>query len=66
MYDGHVAKNAPTTEFFEDSGFLVEHGINPPQATMFMDKLKEENIFTGALPVVTEVATKDIEKLLSK
>jgi len=65
MYDGHVAKDAPTTEFFEDSEFLVEHGINPPQATLFMDKLKEENIFTGALPVVTEVATQDIEKLLS-
>lgn len=51
MYDGNIAKAAPPAEFFENSEFLIEHGINPPQATAFMDQLKHRDSYNGPLPV---------------
>ena len=41
MYDGNIAKLAPPDEFFENSEYLYQHGINPPQATAFLDELKK-------------------------
>jgi energy-coupling factor transport system ATP-binding protein len=50
MYDGNIAKAGPPAEFFENSDFLYEHGINAPQATAFLDQLKSQNLYAGALP----------------
>jgi energy-coupling factor transport system ATP-binding protein len=66
VYDGGIAKAAPTAEFFENSEFLIEHGINPPQATMFMDRLKNEGQYNGSLPVNIEVAVQETDTLLAK
>ena len=63
VYDGGIAKAAPPAEFFENSEFLIEHGINPPQATMFMDRLKNEGIYDGALPVDIEGAVQATETI---
>ena len=51
MYEGNIAKAGPPAEFFENSDFLYEHGINAPQATAFLDQLKSQNLYAGALPV---------------
>jgi energy-coupling factor transport system ATP-binding protein len=64
MYDGNIAKMAPPAQFFEDSDFLYEHGINPPQATAFLDQLKKNHAFSGALPVKLEDAIRETELLL--
>jgi energy-coupling factor transport system ATP-binding protein len=63
MYEGNIAKAAPPAEFFENSEFLIEHGINPPEATAFIDQLKDHKIYRGPLPVHLEDAvqlTKDL------
>lgn len=64
MYDGQVAKAAPPAEFFENSEFLVEHGINTPQATAFVDTLKREEVYRGALPVDLDSAVQITRTLL--
>ena len=64
MYDGNIAKMAPPAEFFEDSDFLYEHGINPPQATAFLDQLKKKQAYNGALPVNLQDAIRETERLL--
>ena len=56
MYDGNIAKAAPPSEFFENSEFLLEHGIIPPQSTAFIDQLKKANLYQGVLPVALEDA----------
>jgi energy-coupling factor transport system ATP-binding protein len=56
MYDGNIAKAAPPSEFFENSDFLLEHGIIPPQSTAFVDQLKKANLYSGSLPVALEDA----------
>lgn len=56
MYDGKIAKMAPPAEFFENSDFLIEHGIVPPQATTFVDRLKQQKLYDGPLPVGIEGA----------
>lgn len=64
MYEGTVAKAAPTAEFFENSDFLLEHGIVPPAATTFIDRLKQENRYDGILPVALEDAATIAENVL--
>ena len=64
MYDGNIAKTAPPAQFFEDSDFLFEHGINPPQATAFLDQLKKNRSYNGALPINLEDAIRATESLL--
>lgn len=64
MYDGNIAKAAPPSEFFENSAFLYEHGINAPQAAAFLDYLKSKDLYTGTLPVDLEGAVQITESLL--
>jgi energy-coupling factor transporter ATP-binding protein EcfA2 len=51
MHDGQIAKAAAPDVFFEDCDYLIEHGILPPQATTFIDRLKSEGFYKGSLPV---------------
>jgi energy-coupling factor transporter ATP-binding protein EcfA2 len=64
MYDGNIAKAAPPHQFFENSDFLYEHGIEPPQATAFIDQLKRQNLYSGNLPITFEDAVHVTESLL--
>jgi len=66
MYDGNIAKKAPPSEFFENSEFLIEHGINTPEATAFLDLLKSQDYFQGDLPVNFDDAVHLTETLLKK
>lgn len=66
LYDGKIAKMAPPEEFFENSDFLIEHGIQPPQATMFVDRLKSDGYYNGRLPVGLEDAVQVTENVLKK
>jgi energy-coupling factor transporter ATP-binding protein EcfA2 len=54
MYNGKVARDAPPAEFFEDSELLLELGIEPPQGTAFIDRLKRNGYYSGLLPVAFE------------
>jgi energy-coupling factor transport system ATP-binding protein len=64
MYKGNIAKQAAPAEFFENSDFLYEHGINPPMATAFVDQLKQNRLYTGGLPVDLDDAIRTTESLL--
>jgi energy-coupling factor transport system ATP-binding protein len=64
MYEGNIAKAAPPTEFFENSDFLIEHGIVPPQATAFVDRLKRSGQYAGALPVALPTAVDIANQIL--
>jgi energy-coupling factor transport system ATP-binding protein len=65
MYEGNIAKAAPPAEFFENSEFLIEHGINPPEATAFIDQLKNHEIYRGPLPVHLEDAVQLTKELIA-
>ena len=65
MYGGNIARVAPPAEFLENSDFLYEHGINAPQATAFLDQLKSQDIYTGALPVDLDGAVQVTTSLLN-
>jgi energy-coupling factor transport system ATP-binding protein len=65
MYEGNIAKAAPPAEFFENSEFLIEHGINPPEATAFIDQLKNREMYSGPLPVDLEDAIQLTEALIN-
>ena len=64
MYDGNIAKQAPPDEFFENSEYLYQHGINPPQATAFLDELKMNHMYNGPLTVDLGDASRITEALL--
>jgi energy-coupling factor transport system ATP-binding protein len=64
MYKGNIAKMAPPAAFFENSDFLYEHGINPPMATAFLDELKRNQLYDGALPVSLDDAVQATGSLL--
>jgi len=66
MVDGNVAKAAPPSEFFENSEFLLEHGAGVPQGTAFLDRLKREQVYSGALPVALDQMVATTEGLLRK
>jgi len=42
MYDGNVDKTTPPHEFFNDSDYLIERGIRPPESTAFVKWLRDE------------------------
>jgi energy-coupling factor transport system ATP-binding protein len=65
MYEGNIAKAASPAEFFENSEFLIEHGINPPEATAFIDQLKDRQIYRGPLPVHLEDAVQLTKELIT-
>jgi energy-coupling factor transporter ATP-binding protein EcfA2 len=64
MYDGAIAKVAPPAEFFQNSDFLYEHGINAPQVTAFIDQLKRQDIYTGPLTTKLDEAVRIVDQLL--
>lgn len=66
MYDGQIARAAPPGEFFENSDYLVEHGILPPQATAFVDRLRADGLYQGILPVDLENSLQATRSILSK
>jgi len=66
MYDGGIAKNAPPVEFFENSEFLYDHGINAPEATAFLDRLKTLDYYQGPLPANLEDAVRITKSLLEQ
>ncbi len=66
MYEGNIAKMGPPETFFENSDFLIEHGIMPPQATVFVDGLKRENLYSGPLPPDYEGAVKITRSILQQ
>lgn len=66
MYDGGIAKKAPPVEFFENSEFLYEHGINAPEATAFLDRIKAANGYQGSLPANLEDAVEITKNLLAE
>jgi energy-coupling factor transport system ATP-binding protein len=65
MYEGNIAKAAPPAEFFENGEFLIGHGISPPEATAFIDQLKNHEIYHGPLPVSLEDAVHLTEELIT-
>lgn len=65
MYEGNIAKEGPPAQFFENSDFLYDHGISAPQATAFLDQLKNQNLYTGSLPVDLESAVQGAAQLLN-
>ena len=65
MYEGNIAKEGPPAQFFENSDFLYDHGINAPQATAFLDQLKNQNLYTGVLPVDLDSAVEGAAHLLN-
>ena len=65
MYEGNIAKEGPPSQFFENSDFLYEHGINAPQATAFLDQLKNQNLYIGALPMDLDSAVQGAAQLLN-
>jgi energy-coupling factor transport system ATP-binding protein len=64
VYEGRVARVAPPAEFFRDCDDLVAHGIQPPQATMFLDRLRREGRFPGELSARFEDDLAALEALL--
>ncbi len=49
VHGGRIARAAAPKEFFQDCDALVEQGIQPPQVTMFLDRLRRDGRFRGAL-----------------
>lgn len=66
MYEGNIAKMGPPEEFFENSEFLTEHGIRPPQATAFVDSLKTNGLYEGPLPADYETAVTITRSVLQR
>ena len=64
VYGGRIARAAPPAEFFQDCDQLVEHGIQPPQATMFLDRLRREGGFHGRLSARFEDDVEVLKALL--
>jgi hypothetical protein len=64
VHEGKVARAAPPEEFFQDCQFLVERGIQPPQATMFLDRLKRAGRFPGKLSARLEEDVAVLRELL--
>jgi energy-coupling factor transport system ATP-binding protein len=65
VYGGRVARAAPPEEFFQDCQLLVEHGIQPPQATTFVDRLKRAGRFPGRLSARFEDDLAALEQVLA-
>jgi energy-coupling factor transporter ATP-binding protein EcfA2 len=66
VHGGRVARVGPPDEFFQDCDFLVEHGIHPPQATAFLDRLRREGRFQGPLSPRLEDDVAALDDLLSR
>jgi energy-coupling factor transporter ATP-binding protein EcfA2 len=64
MYEGNIAKSGSPEIFFENSEFLIEHGIQPPQATAFIDNLRSSGDYHGPLPVSLEMAIPALQNVL--
>lgn len=64
IYNGGIAKAAPRSDFFENSDFLQEHGVQPPQGTVFLDLLKRERRYEGPLSTIFEDDVIALQRLL--
>jgi energy-coupling factor transport system ATP-binding protein len=56
MHQGQVIKVAPPEEFFADPGFLVEHGVYPPEVTLFTGWLQQQGQFPPNSPLPLDLA----------
>jgi energy-coupling factor transporter ATP-binding protein EcfA2 len=64
MYEGSIAKSGPPEVFFENSDFLIEHGIQPPQATAFIDNVRKLGDYNGPLPISLEASIPVLANIL--
>lgn len=64
MDKGTIAKVAPPSEFFKDCESMEEQGIHPPQATVFISRLKREGYYDEVLPVSFEESANALDAIL--
>jgi len=64
VHDGRVVRTAPPEEFFQNCDELLERGIQPPQATMFLDRLRREGRYQGKLSVRLEEDVAAVRELV--
>jgi energy-coupling factor transport system ATP-binding protein len=65
LHNRGIAKTASPAEFFEDMEFLEARGIQTPQATAFANRLKQEGLLKGSLPVRFEDTVSAVRGVLA-
>ena len=60
---GSLILDEETHAFFQNSDLLLEHGITPPGAVLFFQKLVRDGLYQGLLPLTVKEAAKNIEEL---
>lgn len=63
---GSLIFEEETRVFFQNSDLLLEHGITPPGAVNFFQKLVSAGLYQNVLPVTIKEAAESIEKLFTR
>lgn len=63
---GSLIFEEETRVFFQNSDLLLEHGITPPGAVNFFQKLVSAGLYQDVLPVTVKEAAESIEKLFTR
>ncbi|MFQ3620089.1 MAG: ATP-binding cassette domain-containing protein, partial [Spirochaetales bacterium] len=66
MYNGKILKAGPPEEFFQDCDYLLQQGIQPPQGTMFLDRLRKEGVYPGFLHTDFSRILEEVEESMQK
>ncbi len=51
VYNGEILKDAPPKEFFDDIDYLLKHYVFPPEAMVYIDRLRKFGIYEGSIPL---------------
>lgn len=62
--DGRITRDEKVKDFFQDINHLLKVGVRPPQVCQLFAQLREEGVFTGALPISIQEGQKELAKLL--
>lgn len=54
VYGGQVLRVAPPDEFFAEVDYLIQHDVNTPEVAAFAQRLRQEKVYQGPLPICFE------------
>jgi energy-coupling factor transporter ATP-binding protein EcfA2 len=66
LYNNELMLEDETQPFFQQMAFLLEHGVFPPGAMLFIHELIQKGYYGGEMPLTIEAAHLRLEEIIRK
>jgi len=66
LYNGEVILDSSPVEAFNNIDFLLEHDVFPPEAMIYIDRLRKMGVYNGEIPLTFDESVEVVRKTLRR